>query len=89
MAALRRELLEELGIEIIDQSLFASLDHEYPDRAVSIEFYLVEKWANAPVGKDGQALRWVHADALDESSLLPADWPVVRALKRLTQQILS
>ncbi len=82
-AALRRELHEELGIEIVDQALFMSLEHDYPDRCVSIDFYLIEDWRNTPEGRDGQALKWIRPDELSEDLLLPADGPVIKALRRL------
>ncbi len=82
-AALKRELHEELGIEIIDQSLFMSLEHDYPDRFVCIDFYLIEHWLNKPEGRDGQELRWIKPDDLTEDLLLPADGPVIEALQRL------
>jgi len=83
LSALRRELTEELGIDILDPALFMSLDHDYPDRSVSIDFYLIEEWTNSPTGRNGQALVWVLPDALDENMLLPADGPVIEALRRL------
>lgn len=83
LSALRRELCEELGIKVLEQSLFISLHHNYPDRSVSIDFYLVSGWANTPRGRDGQALKWVKPDSLAEDSLLPADGPVIEALRRL------
>ena len=82
ISALGRELGEELGIEIVDQSLFMSLDHEYADRSVSIDFYLIEKWRNTPEGRDGQALMWILPEELAEEFLLPADAPVIEALRR-------
>ncbi len=83
LSALRRELTEELGIDILDPALFMSLDHDYPDRSVSIDFYLIKEWTNSPTGRNGQALVWVLPDALDENMLLPADGPVIEALRRL------
>ena len=83
LSALRREIDEELGIEILQPTLFMSLDHDYPDRSVSIDFYLIKDWSNTPEGRDGQALRWVSPDALEEDSLLPVDGPVIRALRQL------
>ena len=85
LSALRRELTEELGIDILDPALFMSLDHDYPDRSVSIDFYLINEWTNSPTGREGQALVWVLPDALDENMLLPADAPVIRALKSLSE----
>jgi 8-oxo-dGTP diphosphatase len=80
--ALSRELAEELGIEITACSSFMSLRHEYHDRIVSIEFFIVSDWNCEPVGREGQALRWVERGDLDATELLPADVPVVAALKR-------
>lgn len=81
-AALRRELHEELGIEIVDQVLFMSVEHAYPDRSVSIDFYLIEEWRNTPEGRDGQALMWISPNALSEDLLLPADSAVITALQQ-------
>ena len=83
LSALSRELGEELGIEIVDQSLFMSLEHDYPDRSVSIDFYLIEHWLNTPESRDGQELKWIRPDELTEDLLLPADGPVIKALQRL------
>ena len=80
--ALRRELNEELGIEVQVAEQFMALSHEYPDRTVSIEFFVVSKWLNHPRGLEGQRLEWVAVEDLDASRLLPADLPVVEALAR-------
>ena len=81
--ALRRELKEELGVEIVSFQHFQSLEHDYPDRRVSIDFFLVSHWLGQPSGLQGQGLRWISIDQLDEKILLPADVPVVRALHLL------
>ena len=80
--ALARELAEELGIEVITCSSFMNLRHEYDDRVVSIEFFIVSEWNSDPVGREGQELRWVPAHALDARELLPADIPVIEALQQ-------
>jgi 8-oxo-dGTP diphosphatase len=58
-----------------------NLRHEYDDRTVMIEFFLVSDWNSEPVGREGQELRWVPRESLDASELLPADVPVVEALQ--------
>jgi 8-oxo-dGTP diphosphatase len=80
--ALSRELAEELGIEVTESSSFMSLRHEYEDRVVSIEFFIVSGWNSDPIGREGQELRWVPSELLNADELLPADMPVVAALKR-------
>ena len=59
------------------------LDHDYPDRSVSIDFFLVRAWKNEPAGLEGQALRWVEAASLADQNLLPADVPVIAALQQM------
>ncbi len=80
--ALARELAEELGIEITTCASFMNLRHEYDDRIVTIEFFIVSDWLSEPVGREGQALRWVPRERLDAGELLPADVPVIEALQR-------
>ena len=79
--ALSRELAEELGIEITTCASFMNLRHEYDDRIVTIEFFIVSAWNSEPVGREGQELRWVPRAQLDADELLPADVPVIEALK--------
>ena len=79
--ALRRELAEELGIEVIASQPYLNLHHEYPDRSVDLEFFLVTEWKGQPAGLEGQGVRWVVPDDLDLAELLPADAPVVEALR--------
>ena len=79
--ALSRELAEELGIEVTECASFMNLRHEYDDRVVTIEFFIVSSWNSEPVGREGQALRWVRREKLDAAELLPADVPVVEALQ--------
>ncbi len=82
-AALDRELGEEIGVRPLRSAHFMSLQHDYPDRRVSIDFFLVTDWQNEPMGLEGQQLRWVEKAALGSEELLPADLPVIEALMNL------
>jgi len=81
--ALARELAEELGVELESSRHFLYLEHDYPDRSVKIDFYLIDAWRNDPVGLEGQQLRWVYLQQLPGAGLLPADVPVIDALMKL------
>jgi 8-oxo-dGTP diphosphatase len=79
-AALVRELREELGVDIGDLEHFMTVDHEYPDRHVIMETFLVRRCQGEPQGREGQALRWCPRALLASAGLLPADLPIVVAL---------
>ena len=80
--ALRRELAEELGIHVVASEHFMALRHEYPDRIVELEFFLVAAWDGEPAGLEGQRIRWIDVRELAAEELLPADAPVIEALRR-------
>lgn len=79
-AALARELHEELGVHVDEAEPFTSLDHDYPDRHVRLEFWHVHRFSGEPEPRERQRLRWVAVGELGEAGLLPADAPVVALL---------
>lgn len=79
--ALIRELQEEVGIIAEQPSLFETLEYTFPDRHISLWFYLVEKWQGDPWGKEGQPGEWIAASALDAAAFPPANEPIVTRLK--------
>ena len=83
LEALARELREELGIEIGSgpHRPVRRISHAYPDRHVLIDVWRVNEFVGTPRGLDAQALRWCTLDELDRAELLPADKPIVAALR--------
>jgi 8-oxo-dGTP diphosphatase len=88
LAGLARELREELGITIATPRPLIRVRHAYPSREVLLDVWVVRRYSGEPRGLDGQALRWCTQDELATAELLPADKPIVAALRlpeRLTQ----
>jgi mutator protein MutT len=88
VAGLARELREELGITIATPRPLIRVRHAYPSREVLLDIWVVKHYSGEPQGLDGQALRWCTQDELVSADLLPADRPIVAALRlpeRLTQ----
>ena len=88
--ALVRELKEELNINVDQASLepltFSSLAMEpgpgqSPCHLLMPLFSCVDGWSGAPIGAEGQQLRWVTADEIDDFDMPPADVPMVPALR--------
>jgi 8-oxo-dGTP diphosphatase len=80
-AALRRELTEELGVTLSDARPLIRYRHDYDDRSVDLDVWLVSGWDGKPVGLEHQALDWVEPGRLMDHDLLPADRPVSIALQ--------
>lgn len=83
LAALSRELREELGIEVTAARPFMRLEHSYSDRDVELSLWIVERFTGTPCALDGQALKWVGPASLGREDLLEADRPFVEALQDL------
>ncbi|HEY1891642.1 MAG TPA: 8-oxo-dGTP diphosphatase MutT [Steroidobacteraceae bacterium] len=79
-AALARELVEELGVEVISARPVMRLSHRYPDRTVELSMWLVESYRGEPQALDGQRLKWVEREQLGNEDILEADRPFVAAL---------
>ncbi len=79
-AALRRELMEELGINALGLVELRRFRHDYPDRSVEIALWLVPRFEGELRGRDGQALRWVAPADLNHCDLLEADLPMIEPL---------
>jgi mutator protein MutT len=88
LAGLARELREELGITIDTPRPLIRVRHTYPSREVLLDIWVVKRYSGEPRGLDEQALRWCTQDDLAVTELLPADKPIVAALRlpeRLTR----
>ncbi|MCC7258599.1 MAG: (deoxy)nucleoside triphosphate pyrophosphohydrolase [Gammaproteobacteria bacterium] len=80
LAALRRELREELGIELRDAAPLLRYQHGHQGRVVLLDVWMVQRYDGEPSGLEGQPLRWEAVDRLLETGLLEADRPIVEAL---------
>lgn len=80
--ALIRELQEEVGITPTQVTLFDTLEYQFPDRHITLWFWLVERWDGEPWGKEGQPGRWIAQNALSTDDFPPANEPIIRKLRQ-------
>lgn len=78
---LRRELAEELAVDLEAAEPLIRVVHDYADRSVLLDVWRVTRYRGTPEGLDGQALDWVGPDALPDVDLLEADRPITTALR--------
>ena len=83
--ALKRELHEELGIDILSSEELTVLEHDYPHAYVRLHVSVIRNWSGAPKGCEGQALSWeiLGAEKPSVEPLLPAAWPMLERLREL------
>jgi 8-oxo-dGTP diphosphatase len=79
--ALKRELHEELGIEIQSAHPFLRLNHIYPERSITLDSWRVTAYRGEPLGREGQPLRWMAAEQLFVADFPAADRPILRRLQ--------
>ena len=81
IAALARELLEELGISVHDAQPLTAITHAYADKTIRLDAWIITRWTGEPRGLDGQSLAWVPVPELDDWPMPAADRPIVTALR--------
>jgi 8-oxo-dGTP diphosphatase len=78
-SCLRREIVEELAVDVtVGDEVFA-ITHHYPDRAVELHFFQCEL-SGSPEPQLGQEMRWVARAELPTLKFPPADAELIRAL---------
>lgn len=80
--ALRRELKEELGIQLGRTEFFHSLDHVYSHFKITLMAWLCKIESGIPAPRASQQIRWVSVSEL-------TDYPFPKANRVLTQKLLQ
>ena len=79
--ALRREFVEELGVEVGAAEPWCCVEHVYPHAHVRLHFYISHEWRGEPQSLEGQAFSWQGSVYVEP--LLPATIPLIEWLDRL------
>ena len=72
-ACLRRELLEELGIEVEVKDLIETIEHHYPGKSVRLKFFRCALLKNEPTPLHCDAVAWVSQPQLADYAFPAAD----------------
>lgn len=79
-AALKRELAEELGIELLICEPMLKINHHYHDKAVLLDVWSVTGFTGEPYGREQQPIRWVSPQVLCEYEFPEANQPILDVL---------
>jgi len=81
LAALARELDEELGVAVEQATPLIRIPWRYNHHELRLDAWRVTRWRGAPRALEGQALRWQWPSDVDPAQLAPADRPLLQALR--------
>ena len=82
LQGLVRELDEELGIQVRYARHLLRFSHAYPERLVQLYIWKVLAWKGEPHSREGQPIRWVRPEELEQAGLLPADQQIIDVLRQ-------
>ncbi len=80
VAALKRELREELGVEALEAQPWISREHAYPRLTARLHLFRIPRWRGTAQAREGQRLRWEDPRAVAAAPLLEANHTIIRAL---------
>ena len=78
---LRRELREELGIEVRVGELIEEITHHYPEKSVHLKFFRCDFISGEPQALGCKAFAWINKDELDRYSFPAADAQLLNKLR--------
>lgn len=80
LTALARELHEEIGIFVETARPITQISHDYPERQVLLDFWLVTEFHGKPHGREGQPVVWVPVKELINYHFPHANQDIVKSL---------
>jgi mutator protein MutT len=78
---LRRELREELGIEVEVHELIETIQHDYPEKSVRLKFFRCSLLRNEPAPIGCEEIAWSDAEDLANYEFPAADARLLEKLK--------
>lgn len=79
--ALKREIQEELDIEITLGPYLSTIEYDYPDFHLSMDCYWAEIAKGTPKLLEARQARWLNKDELESVQWLPADLELLDKIK--------
>lgn len=84
-ACLKREIMEELGVDITDLKHLDSVPHDYGDFSLTLHGFTCRLRGTTFQGIDGPNIKWLIPENVMDYDILPPDRALTRALiKRIS-----
>ena len=80
--ALVREIKEELDIEIEVKDFLETVEYDYPEFHLSMDYFFCTIKSGELVLKEHEAAKWLTVETLDSVDWLPADKGLIEGIRR-------
>ncbi len=84
--ALKREMQEELGIEVSVGEKIKTVPHQYSHLSINLHAYRCIIFNGEPTSREGQTWRWVSDNKLNEYAFPKANKAILSAILNQTKQ---
>jgi len=81
--ALHRELQEEIAIDVLSCSPLTKISHDYGDKQVILEAFIVDNFQGEPIAQEGQQQQWFSVRELGELDFPAANVAIVTKLQSI------
>lgn len=81
--ALHRELKEEVGIDVLACMPLIDIQHDYGDKKVKLEVFLVDNFQGEAQAQEGQEQQWVEVSELRSLDFPKANDVIVEKLESI------
>jgi len=79
--ALKREIFEELNITVQSAHAFKQIRHQYTDKNILLDVWLVDSFSGVAEGAEGQQIKWQVINELNLQDFPAANRAIIHALK--------
>lgn len=81
--ALSRELIEEVDIKVLSCLPLMTIEHDYGDKKVCLDVFVVDNYEGEPCAQEGQQEGWFTLNALKELDFPEANQAIIAKLSSL------
>lgn len=81
--ALKREIQEELGVDIYIKKLLCTTEYDYPTFHLTMHCYLCSVASGEIELREHKSAQWLTAETLDTVEWLPADREIIAMLRAM------
>lgn len=81
--ALFRELKEEVFIEVLSAQPLVVIEHDYGDKKVKLDVFLIDNFLNEPKAQEGQEEGWFDIHELAQLNFPEANKDIITKLEAL------